>query len=114
MVATCRRGCRSATKEQCASPQLEPSIRGWEVNVAASHERQVSDPLPRHFGPRADVRLWRRGRPAGGRSVKQPPRGTLADVKSEFGSRFIAGLGKVLPDEELADGRQLDRLRRVL
>jgi hypothetical protein len=32
-------------------------------------------------------------------------------VKSEFGSRFIAGLGKVLLDEELADGRQLDRLR---
>lgn len=62
IVATCRRGCCSATKEQCASRQLEPSIGGREVYVAASHERQVSDPPPRHFGPRADVRLWRRGR----------------------------------------------------
>ena len=77
MVATCRRGCCSATKEQCASRQLEPSIRGREANVAASHERQVSDPPPRS-GLAQTSGCGAAGVPAGEPSLKPPPRGTSA------------------------------------
>ena len=98
------------------SRQLGPRIRVREVNVARLPERRVSD---HHRGTSGLAARLPGCRAAGvfswGTVSETSHRGALLPVvKLEFGSRFIAGLGEVLPDEELADGTQLDRLRRVL